>query len=103
MPEESGEVRWDDREVEKINREMADMRTVDELLEKAEEYVPNADPFLLIGSVSDKQFHTTAELFIKEAWRRIKNMAPGPEYDRLVEKASKVQKDFHGMELKFFE
>jgi len=88
--------------MDKLKKEMAGM-TVDELLNKAEEYVPNADPFLLRDTLSSEHFHWASEAFIKEARKRMENMIPGPEYDRLVERVDRIQKDFHNEELRFLE
>ena len=86
-----------------LKEAMAGIGTVDELLDRVQEFIPNADPVLLAGSKSGKQFHLTAGEFLKEAWQRMKNMPASPERDRLADRAGRIQKAFHKKELDFLD
>jgi len=102
-PENQGSIAWEDPAMTKLKEEMADIGTVDELLDRAQEYIRNADPVLLVGSKLGEQFHLTSGEFLKEAWQRIENMPTGPERDLLAERAGRIQRAFHKKELNFLD
>jgi hypothetical protein len=102
-PGDQGSDAWEDPKMTKLKETMADIGTVDELLDRAQEYVPNADPVLLAGSKSGKQFHLTSGEFLKEAWQRLENMPASPERDRLGDRAGRIQRAFHKKELDFLD
>ena len=78
------------QEEEELKQEMAGMKTVDKLLDRAEVLVPNADPFLLDVPDKNRKYTTSAHSFIIEAWKRIKEMADGEERNRLQKRADEI-------------
>ena len=100
---DQGSTAWEDPRMTKLKEEMAGIGTVDKLLDRAQEYVPYADPVLLAGPKSGKQFHLTSGEFLKEARQRMENMPASPERDRLADRAGRIQKAFHKKELDFLD
>ena len=77
-----------------LKQEMAGMKTVDELLDRAEALVPNADPFLLDVPDQNRKYSESSHSFIIEAWKRIKEMSDGEERNKLQKRADEIYGKF---------
>ncbi len=75
---------------EELKQEMAGINTVDELLDRAENLVPNADPFLMDVPDKNREYSTDSHSFIIEAWKRIKKMPDSEEKNRLQKRADEI-------------
>jgi hypothetical protein len=82
------------QEEEELKQEMASMKTVDELLDRAEVLVPNADPFLLAVPNQNSKYSESSHSFIIEAWKRIKEMPNGEERRKLQKRADDLYGKF---------
>lgn len=79
---------------EALKQEMDGMKTIDELLDKAEILVPDADPSLVDVPDQSRKYSTSSHSFIIEAWKRIKKMEDGEEKGRLQKRADEIYEKF---------